>query len=409
MNTKKVTLRLSSTTTQALLDKYQTASFSDALQKCIKDSILHHTFFTKNKRRCTPKKTLQRVRTENLPLTERKSVRINKDALDFLQNYYGVNLSISEVLRCCITDVLHDVGKPQKLKPSNNLFYMAGQKNPQMQEILNGCFNSLKTKHKFSGYVEPFTGTANVLLHKPERLKREWLNDNSVYLVNVLSVLRDYPLELILAVWKRGYSKATFNMNKAMLKGRFSFKEKKATLISRAAAFYFNRYASHYGDGKSYKKKMKQDTFQHKLDTIGILSERLQNTQIKKRDALYYCKTLKGISDHLIYFDSPYIGSEEYYRENNSKGIIFSSHTALRNRVEQLRRKNICVISYRTTASDSMRQNGITDEYVRHTLNRLFCGKDYHYITTPYIKGQIEIVIATVPFEGSTPFNQPLV
>lgn len=42
---------------------------------------------------------------------------------------------------------------------------MLGQKNPQMQEFLNSIFDEIKSNNTIERYIEPFTGTANVLLH----------------------------------------------------------------------------------------------------------------------------------------------------------------------------------------------------------------------------------------------------
>lgn len=175
-------------------------------------------------------------------------------------------------------------------------------------------------------------------------------------------------------------------------------------------AFYFCRYASFYGKGESYKKNLKQTSYLRKLDTISVISKRLENVTIKKNDALYFSKSLFNSEHQLIYIDAPYIKSEEHYKMNNKKNTAFSSHTALRNKVEKLRKNNICLISYRITASASMRKNGITDKSITKILDRLYCQRNFYYILKPLkaTNGQVEILLSTHPFNGATPYTMPL-
>lgn len=158
------------------------------------------------------------------------------------------------------------------------------------------------------------------------------------------------------------------------------------------------------------KKNMKQTYFFRKLDTISVISKRLENVTIKKNDALYFSKSLFNSEHQLIYIDAPYIKSEEHYKMNNKKNTAFSSHTALRNKVEKLRNNNICLISYRITASASMRKNGITDKSITKILDRLYCQRNYFYILKPLkaTNGQVEILLSTHPFNGATPYTMPL-
>lgn len=390
---------------------YGTDKLSEAVQHCIKDALLKHALHTQNKRHWSPEQTLKSVEQEKTPKDQRVSVYLPNQVMEFLRSYYCKEAYITDAvtIRCCVYDVLNNAVTSWKLQASDTVFYMLGQKNAQMQEFLNECFNEIRSVYKIDGYAEPFTGTANVLLHT-SKYEEECINDNSHDLINLLRVIRDYPYELKLALMNLSVNTAIFNYFKAMLRKSFSFKASKSDLIQRAVAFYFCRFVTHYGDGMSYKE-VSPITYMRKLDIIYGLSQRLQETKIKKRDAIYSSKVLmKEAKKFLIYFDAPYICSEEHYRRNNAKHQAFSAHTALRNRVQELRSRHVCVLSYRITASKSMQQKGISSEMLQQKLDSLYLGRGFFYKLRQFNsgKGQIEILLATVPFAGSQPYTLPL-
>jgi len=190
-----------------------------------------------------------------------------------------------------------------------------------------------------------------------------------------------------------------------------TLKAKRLEQVARATAFYFCRYASVFGKGASFKSKTSDDGYHRRLDSIYPISQRLQGVDIKKRDALYFAKIMcKETENLLIYFDAPYIGSEEHYKVNNRKQMVFSAHAALRNRVEKLRQRNICLLSYRITASDSMRDNGIKDYKLQARLDELYLNQGFWYRLKKFNnnKEQVEILISTVPFCGAKPYTTPM-
>lgn len=411
MRNKKITIRTFSETINQLCDYYHTTEVSLALQHCVQDCILQQALFTKNKRRMTPAQTLEVVKKEkkSTHTDARLSVRLPKQAVDFLQTYYGAK-SITDTLLCCIHDVLNHVAYNLSLKGTDKIVYMVGQKNAGMQDFLNESFDDIRSNYRVDGYAEPFCGTANVLLHTSES-DVEFLNDNSVDLVNLLRTIQRYPDELRLNLLLTPLSIDTFNTFKKTLKQPFALKAKKAEQIARATAFYFCRYASVFGKGESFKSKTSADGYHRRLDSIYPLSQRLQGVDIKKRDALYFAEILSEEAENLlVYFDAPYLRSEEHYKVNNRKRMAFSAHAALRNRVEKLREKNLCLLSYRITASDSMKKKGIKDADLQVILDRLYLNQGFYYRLKKFDnkKEQVEILISTVPFFGAEPYITPM-
>lgn len=411
MRSKKCTIRTFSQTINELCVYYDTQDVSLAFRCCVQDCILQQVLFTKNKRRITPAQTLKVV-TKNKKSTHtntRVSIRLPMQAVDFLQNYYNAQ-SVTDTLHCCIYDVLNHVAFYFSLKGTDKVIYMVGQKNVGMQDFLNKSFDDIRSIYRIDGYAEPFCGTANVLLHTTEA-DAEFLNDNSLDLVNLLRVLQKYPYELRLNLLLTPLNKGIFDEYKKLLEQPFSLKAKKSEQITRATAFYFCRYTSVFGKGESFKNNTSIDGFRRRLDTIYPLSLRLQDVDIKKRDALYFAGNLcEDAENFLIYFDAPYLCSEEHYKVNNRKRTAFSSHTALRNRVAKLRQKNICLLSYRITASDSMKKKGIEDADLQNILDKLYLNRGFWYRLKKFDnkKEQIEILISTVPFCGAKPYTTPM-
>lgn len=408
MHRKKITFRTLRETAQTLCKHYNDADVSTALQQCVQDCLKKYALLTKKKRRITPAQTLEIVRKQKklTPTDIRLSVRLPELTIHALQNYYNAK-TITDTLHCCIYDVLNNVVLDLPLSGTDKVVYMLGQKNAGMQRLLNECFDDIRCTYHIDGYAEPFCGTANVLLHTAE-MDREFLNDNSSDLINLLRVIQKYPYELRLNLLLTQLNLNTFEEFKETLKRSFTLKAKKSEKIARATAFYFVRYASVYGKGEYFRTNISVTGYHRRLDNLFPLSHRLQGVDIKKRDALYFTDTLSRRDDTLlVYCDAPYLFSEEHYKINNGKRTVFFSHVALRNKMEKLRSKHICLLSYRITASDSMKKKGIKDVDLQRKLDSLYLNRGYHFRLKQFDekKKQIEILIATVPFCGSTPYS----
>lgn len=408
---RKIDVRMSTATINQLCEYYNTTSISFAVRSCVQDCLLQQALFTKNKRSITPAQTLKTVKKQKKLCTKDKriSVRLSEQAVDFLKIYYGAKTN-TDTLHCCIHDVLNKVAYELPLKGTDKVVYMIGQKNVGMQKFLNESFDDIRNIYRIDGYAEPFCGTANVLLHTAE-MDAEFLNDNSTDLVNVLRVIQRYPSEFKLSLLSVSLNKNTFDKFKKDLKNTFLLKSNKSKQIERATAFYFVRYISVYGKGEYIKSKTSIDGYHRRLDSIAPLSKRLQGVDIKKRDALYFGKILNEEAENLlIYFDAPYIDTEEHYKINNQKKEVFSSHLALRNRVEKLRRKNICLLSYRITVPTCKRKKKNSDNKLRGRLDELYLNQGFWYRLKKFDskKGQVEILISTVPFCGAKPYTTPM-
>lgn len=411
MKKKKVDLRISTRMAEEVCAFYGCTSPSEALTQCVKDALLKHTMHTRRKRHWTPEQTLAFVEQDKARKDQRVSLYLNEAVMESLRGYYCDRAYITDaaVVRCCVYDALNGAVTDWRLKSTDKIFYMVGQKNPQMQAFLNECFADIRNIYRIDGYAEPFTGTANVLLHTAE-LDAELLSDNSVDLVNLLRIIRDFPYEFKAELLSLDTDRSAVKKYRTDLLSPPCLKAPQSALLRRAAMFWVCRYFSHYGQGMGYRA-VAPDAMMKKLDVIHGISERLREVDIKKRDALYFARTLANEADQfLIYFDAPYICSEEYYKHNNAKRQAFSAHTALRNRVQELRTHHICVLNYRITVSASMNKKGISDETLRRKLDQLYLNRGFHF-KLKRLKNtneQIEILLATVPFCGSQPYTTAL-
>ena len=425
-NKKKVTLRISSKELIKLRQHYgnYTDSNGKLIQTCVKDCILNQAFWLKSKRKRTVEKT--RAVVSNHPKSHETIVefRLEYTAIDFIREYYyadeNYNLipCTSTAIRCCIADVCDDVSTHQELRLQDSMMYMMGQKNPTMLKFLEESFASVRTDHNIEGYVELFAGTANVLLHS-ENADVEYLNDNSNDLINLLRTIQQHPYLFKLALWQLGLSKESFQFAKEFFKN-VKDNNKDNNLPTKSyrfkveyyAYFFYMRYLSFKGTGHTFLDNKTIEAYRKHLDLINLLSERLTNVHIKKRDALYFGECLWKklcIRNHIVYIDSPYIGTEDYYQMNRKNKSIFYDHSGLRNLVEKLRKNdNYAFVSYRITASETMKKKGITSEVICRRLDSLYCNRGFYYRLQPLPKGQVEILLCTVEILGWTKYNKPL-
>lgn len=412
---KKISIRLSEVTLSTLFEMYNTDSVTIAIKSCLDDAINTQTLTGgKSKRRLTPSQTLDRVKKEKHTTPIPYSVYINADITTHLKNYYGTDC-ISEAIRCAIYDVINNTGKELCIKPNNKIFYMIGQKNADMVKWLNPIFNEAIATYSLTDYLEPFVGTANVLLHT-DAGTNETINDFSYDLINLHRVIKNYPTEFKLCLLQPS---VTSNIEENFEKFRdyldtmsIPKRRTKKLAIERAVAFYYCRYFSHYGDGTSVNRNKKIQNYKSNLDFIWLFSQRLRNTEIKKGDALYRLSTYIGKSNSLIYIDAPYINTEDYYHINQTikKRKVFKNHFFLRNKVEKLSIDNVCLLSYRTTASASaLKKNEDAENVIKATLDELYLGRGYYYALHKLKKGQIEILISTHPLSGFIAYETSLI
>lgn len=415
--TKKISIRLSADVLSSICEKYnistQTVGASD-IRRCLLDAVNTRTF-TGNKscRLFTPAQTLEKVITTKLRNPKLCCWRIDDELIKYLKSYYKTS-STSYAIRCAIFDVFNTTTEPLCVELNNKLFFMPGQKNSNMLAWLNPIFSEATSRYNLKTYLEPFTGTANVLLHT-QKMDTELINDFSYDLINLHNTIKKYPAELKIRLSNMIISspiESTFKKCKEFLQtAPIPKRHTKHEDIKRASSFFIIRYFSYYGDGSSFNRKKNIGNFLKSLDYFYAFSQRLQNADIKKSDAIYRLKTFMNKSDSLIYIDAPYINTESYYKINQpeKRKQIFSNHRKLRNIVDKLRTNNVCLISYRITASISaLEKDPNAEKHIRNSLDRLYLNCGYFYSLHKLPKNQTEILLSTHALPNFISYDIPL-
>ena len=77
----------------------------------------------------------------------------------------------------------------------------------------------------------------------------------------------------------------------------------------------------------------------------------------------------------------------------------------------RLKENNVCVITYRVTASETMKNKGCTAEVIKRKLDELSLNRGFYIAFKPLkrTRGQFEILISSEQFDGSTPYTSSLV
>jgi len=167
-------------------------------------------------------------------------------------------------------------------------------------------------------YVEPFGGTATVLLHKkrPRLEYEEVYNDIKEDLVNFFKVLKNHPKELKKVI-NLPKSRKIFNTFKKKYKER-DFEDN----IERAGIyFYINRLSRHSGAFRTQRGKNRTSetlTYKRRVKELEKFSERLKEVTIEYLD---YTKCIKKYDSPatVFYCDPPYLGKDLYEFEFTEK------------------------------------------------------------------------------------------
>jgi site-specific DNA-adenine methylase len=246
-------------------------------------------------------------------------------------------------------------------------------------------------------------GSANLFLHNNLNLIAT-LNDLNTYRVNTLRVIKDYPHELQKELRKLAPNKQTLKQFfEDLQKTDTPNLRSKTNKIAYACKYYYVYNLSYYAKGQSLDKNITTKKYRKRVNSIIRLSLKLQDVEIKNTDGLYLLDKLAKSQNSLIYLDPPYIYSEEHY---DFKKKIFLHHVALRNRILKLRsNNNICFISYRCTTPNSSKH---TDDELINKLDSLYQNNDFYIAFKKVRNQQIEILIGTVPFIESVPYDQSI-
>ena len=168
---------------------------------------------------------------------------------------------------------------------------------------------------KHSVYLEPFMGSAAVLLNKKAAAK-EYLSDMDAGLVNLMKCIADKNglNQLIREILYVDYGKEQFEEAKARMKEMEQTLEPDGTHIEWAVDVYRSIAYSFNSLRKSYRYTA--NPFAN--CALWNVNERLQGVHIQKRDALEILKEIKGGEETVVLLDPPYIedlmGSKKVYR-----------------------------------------------------------------------------------------------
>lgn len=395
------------------------------VQRILNEAFLYCLNYKKANRKVSVNTIMKAEQNDHNKMDVRISFRLSDEMCIAFEDYYGKTDNLSFALRCAIRDLLSNNRRPKQLAPTEKVRCMIGQKNDEMTKLLKEIFNDIATRRTICGYHEPFTGTANVYLHVDTKCTA-MLNDNSKQGCNLLNVIKLYPVKLKEEILSLTISEDGFKRAKEELKHiKTTCKSKK---IRAAALFFFLCNCSVRAKAESYSEK---ESFLEMLDAISVEHERLQNAEIKNSNALYYLNKLTNTTNQLIYCDPPYLGTEAYYRNQNSKNEVFTSHKSLCNKVIELSKNNVCIVSYRVTASKGMAWNNIpskkkptkskknfrirqekrkVEKKIKRQLDSLYLNKGFHiaFKTLKRTKHQVEIILSSEPFAGSKPYTSPL-
>jgi len=181
--------------------------------------------------------------------------------------------------------------------------------------LLSGWITGVLPSHET--YVEPFGGSAAVLLNKP-RSTTEVYNDLDGDIVHFFEVARDRPDELVDWINRTPYSEQLHNE----YADQFYSGERVDDPIERAGRFLYLRY-SQFGGKYAQKSGFKRDTARTRTtesQTWAAVDERIDQI----------CQRLQGVSiqnasfesvidrydsrDTVFYCDPPYLNKEDTYR-----------------------------------------------------------------------------------------------
>ena len=166
-------------------------------------------------------------------------------------------------------------------------------------------------------YVEPFGGSASVLLNKP-RSDIEVYNDLDRDIVQFFEVARDRPDELAEWVRRTPYSQ---ELHSEWVE-QFYNGERADDPIKRAGRFVFLRYtqyAGKYAGPSGFKTDTpktrvgESSTWRTVPDRINDLCDRIQGVSIQQRDFAEVIDHYDG-ENVVFYVDPPYVDKEHSYR-----------------------------------------------------------------------------------------------
>lgn len=254
-------------------------------------------------------------------------------------------------------------------------------------------------------YVEPFGGSASVLLAKP-RSTVEVLNDLDEDIVQFFRTVRDRPDDLREFVNNIPYSRSLFEE----WADHYYNGYRPGDAVERAGQWVFLRYAAFggkYGRKTGFKRASHLNSqppskiWAQVPDRVGLLRDRLSGVEIECDPATTVIDAYDS-EDTLVYCDPPYPDtSRDYYRENEV------SHQALEAALAGMAGE--AVVSYATVPPPfeegwHIRERGYTQRARRGSMSdwnsasieRLCCSFDPAEVPTFVNATECQTTFATV-------------
>jgi len=171
---------------------------------------------------------------------------------------------------------------------------------------------------KHHRYVEPFAGSASVLVQKPESYI-EVVNDLDRDIVQFFRTLREQPDELAEFLQHVPFARDVHER----WTGEFFDGCRPDGPIKRAGRWFFLRYSSYGAKAnrpsgfKPSGKRSEPRSFRGAVDRLSQLADRFAEVTIECQDYQQVVERYDG-SETVFYCDPPYLGNEHYY---NAEGF----------------------------------------------------------------------------------------
>lgn len=367
--------------------------------------------------------------------------------LDWLSQYYGTE-SITHTVKCCLKEVELQTEINESLMPLINPKYHSdtslkpmsrkkpicarpGNKSGNIGDWVVDIIEDIRNEHKCDKYSSVLCGTANEALHMPEYID-EYLNDNDKYMINLLTVIKNRPFDLIAKMTEVPVNKETHEKYLNMIYDsgdtpvKFYSDRNKERTLEKAMGYLYLYLTAFRQNPKSFNSRCTDGVIKNRIPTIVSAAIRLQHTILKRTDCERFIKNLikdhEDLDDFILYFDFPYIGTENYYHtskiqsegktnETNEKNeeiknLCLKLHTKFKKVVDKaIEAKAIVVISYRVTVG---KKSLLKEDDVREILDSLYSGQQFFIdFKRPNRRNkQIEAVISNVRFKNYIEYDK---
>jgi len=184
-----------------------------------------------------------------------------------------------------------------------------------------------------SHYVEPLAGGASLFFAKP-RVESNWLNDVDEHLMNCLTIIRDYPDELI----HRLKDEQATKERHAYYKNKF----KPKTRLDRAVKWFYLNRTSYSGImntqncfwGYGDKYSMRPENWPRNIRRSSV---KLRNVRLTSLD---FEEVIEAADNEaFLFIDPPYFNSDQdkFYTHTFTRDDHFRLSTALRKNSKRLK------------------------------------------------------------------------